>query len=110
MTYDHDFHESLSTTIGHFKKLTFAVHQSRIHSLTGRSLSSNLWILQVEALDVAELLPALEALATLRQHGSEEACRPGPSVREDETPQFRLKRLKRRQYFSESFQHFKVMG
>ena len=33
---------------------------------------------------MAELLPALEALATLRQHGSEETCRPDPLVREDE--------------------------
>ena len=33
---------------------------------------------------MAELLPALEALATLRQHGSEETCRPDPSVRDDE--------------------------
>lgn len=40
--------------------------------------------MQVELLDVAELLPALEALATLRQHGSEETCRPDPLVREDE--------------------------
>lgn len=40
--------------------------------------------MQVELLDVAELLPALEALATLRQHGSEETCRPDPSVRDEE--------------------------
>ena len=46
----------------------------------------NSWMfwMQVELLDVAELLPALEALGTLRQHGSEETCRPDSLGREDE--------------------------
>ena len=76
--------ETISALIGSVRIWQFLVWFWLQHSYGNLREQTHICSLQVELLDVAELLPALEALATLRQHGSEETCRPDPLVREDE--------------------------